>query len=393
VKLQSGQPYFLLKNGKLNSCSALSSDITTDIAIIGAGISGALMAYTLLRNGLGAIVLDRHEAGCGSTGASTALLQYEIDAPLSVLAEQKGIRHASTVYQLSVKALELIRNVSEEVGYNGYHSCSSLYFAHAGDRAPFLKKEYEIRKKAGIAVKLLLAAELESYYGLKSEAGILSANAAKLDPYLFTEKIHCYNRKHGVQLFTGTCISNIRYEEGYIHMRTDKGFHIRSKKLIYASGYETLDEIDLPVKLKTTYAFAGTVMKELPDLFKDTVMWNTGDPYLYLREDAGRLIVGGRDEDFSGTKDTVKKTKRLCEDLKRYFPVLSPEPEYSWSGTFAETKDGLPYIGDCPTFPGAYFALGFGGNGITFSAIAAEIITGLIKKTRPENGELFRLNR
>ena len=41
------------------------------------------------------------------------------------------------------------------------------------------------------------------------------------------------------------------------------------------------------------------------------------------------------------------------------------------------TKDGLPYIGSLPGQRHTYFALGFGGNGITFSVIAGQIIAGL----------------
>jgi len=54
---------------------------------------------------------------------------------------------------------------------------------------------------------------------------------------------------------------------------------------------------------------------------------------------------------------------------------VSLEVAYAWSGTFGETKDGLPYIGGVhPRFPHTYFALGYSGNGITFSVVAAEII-------------------
>lgn len=59
------------------------------------------------------------------------------------------------------------------------------------------------------------------------------------------------------------------------------------------------------------------------------------------------------------------------------FPRIDLEVSYTWAGTFGETKDGLAYIGQTPEFPHAYFALGYGGNGITFSVIAAKIITDL----------------
>ena len=62
-------------------------------------------------------------------------------------------------------------------------------------------------------------------------------------------------------------------------------------------------------------------------------------------------------------------------------------------GTFAETKDGLAYIGSVPDFPRYLFALGFGGNGITFGAIAAEIIRDQLLQRPNAAGRLFRFGR
>jgi glycine/D-amino acid oxidase-like deaminating enzyme len=47
---------------------------------------------------------------------------------------------------------------------------------------------------------------------------------------------------------------------------------------------------------------------------------------------------------------------------------------YAWAGTFATTNDSLPFIGKLPGYPGVWAALGYGGNGITFSVVAATIL-------------------
>lgn len=59
------------------------------------------------------------------------------------------------------------------------------------------------------------------------------------------------------------------------------------------------------------------------------------------------------------------------------FSRINLEGSYTWAGPFGETKDVLAYIGQTPKFPHTYFALGYGGNGITFRVIAAKIITDL----------------
>jgi glycine/D-amino acid oxidase-like deaminating enzyme len=69
------------------------------------------------------------------------------------------------------------------------------------------------------------------------------------------------------------------------------------------------------------------------------------------------------------------------------------EVSYTWAGTFDETKDGLAYIGQTPEFPHAYFALGYGGNGITLSVIAAKIITDLHLGRPNPDADIFRFDK
>ena len=72
---------------------------------------------------------------------------------------------------------------------------------------------------------------------------------------------------------------------------------------------------------------------------------------------------------------------------------LETETAFEWVGTFAETPDGLPYIGRDANYPGFLFALGYGGNGITFSVIAAEIIAAECRGRSGKDADVFRIDR
>jgi glycine/D-amino acid oxidase-like deaminating enzyme len=110
-----------------------------------------------------------------------------------------------------------------------------------------------------------------------------------------------------------------------------------------------------------------------------------------------RIIIGGEDVSFKNAtlRDRIipDKTKRLEQRLKKLLPALETETAFEWAGTFAETPDGLPYIGRDPEYPGVLFALGYGGNGITFSAIAAELLTAECLSQTARDADLFRLDR
>lgn len=130
----------------------------------------------------------------------------------------------------------------------------------------------------------------------------------------------------------------------------------------------------------------------------DVLLWNTDDPYLYIRTTPdGRIIIGGRDENFSNAYSRDKlinqKAKDLKKDFNNLFPSIEFKPEFNWTGTFGSTKDGLPFIGTYKTLPNSYFSLGFGGNGITFSLIAAEIITDQMRGKTNSDAAIFSFER
>ena len=104
------------------------------------------------------------------------------------------------------------------------------------------------------------------------------------------------------------------------------------------------------------------------------------------------LVIGGG---ISGalTAYLPRKEVLLEKDFKKLFPSISFKREFGWSGVFGKTKDSLPYIGNTRKTPNTFYALGFGGNGITFSLVAAEIITDLLLGKRNEHAEIFSFSR
>jgi glycine/D-amino acid oxidase-like deaminating enzyme len=90
MDLTSDLPFWTVRNGLMRVYPPLAEDLHCDALIIGGGISGALLAYRLVQAGVDSVLIDRRDIGQGSTSASTALLQYEIDTPLCELQERVG---------------------------------------------------------------------------------------------------------------------------------------------------------------------------------------------------------------------------------------------------------------------------------------------------------------
>jgi glycine/D-amino acid oxidase-like deaminating enzyme len=169
--------------------------------------------------------------------------------------------------------------------------------------------------------------------------------------------------------------------------------------VIYAMGYEAPLILKPPlVSLHSTYALVTEPLPDFGRWAEEPLLWETARPYAYLRStDDRRLLIGGMDLDFVDAARRDRRLpaqrRRLEEQLRRWIPSVEATTAYAWAGTFAQSEDGLPFIGEVPGMPGAFAALGYGGNGILFSVIAARLLTDLIDGTPNALSRLFRLDR
>jgi glycine/D-amino acid oxidase-like deaminating enzyme len=400
MKLSSGYPLSLIKNGLLFSYPKLEKNIKTDVVVLGGGISGALTAHYLIQEGIDCVLIDARSIGLGSTCASTSLLQYEIDTPLHQLIEMVGERNAVRAYKLGCSAITKLAALTAKIGMKDFEMKKSLYSAAYKKDIPFLRKEFEARKNCGLKVKYLDEKVVSKEYGFSSPGAILSDLAAATDTYILTHRLLQYNINKGLKVYDRTKMISIKHTSSNVQLKTQEKFVISAKKMVYATGYEVVNFISKKiVNLNSTYAIASEAFNSPVKFGKnDAMIWNTAKPYLYLRSTKdNRIIIGGRDEEFFShikrDKLIPQKTKQLQKDFKKIFPSIPFKTEFSWAGTFGSTKDGLPFIGANKNLPNSFFALGFGGNGITFSQVAGEIITSLIKGKKNKDAEIFSFER
>ncbi len=398
MNLHSSYPFWLAKNGLPFDYPKVEESTSADVVIMGGGISGALVAYHLINAGVNCMLIDARTIGLGSTCASTSLLQYEIDTPLCELIDKAGLKNAVRAYQLCAEAIDKLGKIAKKIKFTDFEFNQSLYYAAFKKDLFFLKEEFNARKENGFDVDFLDKRVLKKQFSIDAPGAILSAAGAQTNAYSFTHALLQYAKTKGVKVFDRTPIIHIEHHKNNVALTVENGCSIKAKKLVYATGYEAVKFIDEKiVALHCTFACASEQANEKQKFWTDDVLiWNTADPYLYMRSTKDkRILIGGRDEEFysPAKRDALLpgKIKQLVNDFNKVFPHIAFKPEFSWAGTFGATKDGLPFIGNYKKLSNSLFALGFGGNGITFSLIAAEILTGNItgRKNNDENIFLF----
>jgi glycine/D-amino acid oxidase-like deaminating enzyme len=401
MDLKSNEPFWLVKNGIIESFPSLRNDEECDILIVGGGITGSLIAHQCIEDGYKTILIDKREIANGSSSATTSMLQYEIDVPLYQLIDKIGKEGAEASYKACYDAIIQLEKICKKLKSDaGFSRKKSLYFASLKKDIRVLEQELQARKEAGYEVKWLEEEDLKKDYQLHhAYAGILSEMGGSVDAFKLAHEILAYNIKKGLKVYDKTAFTEIKYHRDYNEIILETGAKIKANKIIYCTGYETVNIIpEKFVDLLSTFAMVSEVNTQINDEFPDVLIWDTANPYIYMRTtDDGRILVGGEDEDFINPikRDQLigKKTKKLENTFQKYFPNANFYTDFSWAGTFGETKDGLPYIGEHKDFKNSYFVLGFGGNGITFSVIGMEMVSDWLNNKEHFLSRWFKFGR
>ncbi len=401
MDLKSGYPFWAIKNGLMHAFPPLRESIRCEVAVVGGGITGAVIADELTTHGFEVAVLEERDVAWGSTAASTALLQYELDTHLVDLATRYGEAQAVQAYRACAAGIPRLRALAASVRDVGFATQDSFYLASRARDVEGMRDECALRARHGFPVEWLDAGAIADRFGITAPGGILSRLGARLDPYRMTSRLLIRLERRGVRVFDRTAIATIEPTARGVTLRTAEGLTVRCRHLVVAAGYVAQRWIGQRVaRNRSSYAFVtNPVEPEALGALAHTLMWESARPYLYLRSTAdGRLLVGGEDDavDVPARRDRrlLKKARLLARKARQLLPALTFRPAFSWAGTFAETSDGLPIFGPHPQFgPRVRFAMAYGGNGIPFSVVGADLIRADLERRRHPLAALFSFER
>lgn len=357
-----------------------------DVVVIGAGITGSLVAQRLCAIGRRPLILERRcGAMLGSTAASTALLQFELDTPLVHLARKIGKRAAGRAWLCSRAAVNELRTQAHRLGIQArLESRPSLYLAGDLLDARGLRREVLARQKLGLPSELLERRQLQHHFNIERSAAILSHGNAEADPVALTAGFLRHALRSGARLHAPHEVTDLQGGRRDATITTADGIEIRARHVVVCTGYE-LPTI-VPATKHQIYSTWAMATAPQPERLwpQRALIWEASDPYLYVRATSdGRVICGGEDEEFSNDerRDALvpRKTALLATKLERLFPQLDTRAAYAWTGSFGGSASGTPSFGPIPGHPRCFAVLGYGGNGITFSMLAAAMIANAVR--------------
>lgn len=374
---------------------------------MGGGVTGCACAYLLARAGARVVLLEAQHIGRGSTAASTALLMHETDVDFTDLAARYGAPAARAIWRASRRAVKgLTATLGELEDSPPVAELPSIYLSMDERETAALRREVRARRRAGIPARWLSPSQLYAAAGVRGAGGIRTPGDAQTDPYRACLAFAGAARDLGASLHARSRAGRIVTSRGGVTIEVGDA-RVTAASVIVATGYATPDFTRLlrRFRMLNTYVIAtprlSAPVRRAVGL-GDVMWWDTNRPYHYARwTPDGRILFGGDDRPNrrirSGARRRAVLRERaaaLAADLGALYPALvGVRPEYAWEGLFATTPDGLPYIGRHRLYPHHLFALGYGGNGMTFAFLAAEILTRAIQGRPHPHDDLFAFAR
>lgn len=405
MRLRVGVPLWLSRApAAKRRYPVLRGQATADVAVVGGGMTGAAIAEAFADAGVKVVVVESKLVGRGSTAASTALLMNESDKGFLYLRRRYGDARAQRLWALSRSSVRGLVATVRRLGIDcDLTECDTVHFANRPERVADLFTEYQRRCDAGIAATWLDPAALRSQTSIDGAGAIRTHGNAQFDPYracigLISAAVH-----HGAQIFERSTVERIITSRTEVVLHTRAGT-VTADRVIVATGYATPAFAPLAgrFRMSHTYVLATRQLKaqERRRLgLGDFLLWDSARPYHYARWTRdGRLLLGGNDRPLLPPSRRARAFASSRAQLRDYYGTLLPalrdvEIEYAWEGLFAQTRDGLPFIGAHRRYPRHLFALGYGGNGMTFGFLAARLLVDAFMNRGNDDLELFRFGR
>ena len=362
----------------------LARDLRCEIAIVGSGITGAMVAEHLTSLGRDVVLIDREREGFGSTSASTAMLQWEIDLPLRRLVGLYGFEAAADVYRRSFSAVAGLIGLAGELALPcNFLPRDTVYLAAGEVGWRELQEECELRHRAGLPGTLLDHPTLLSRFGFDRAAAIVSPGSAEADPLSLCHALLSVAAARGARLYRDEAVSFDGTAQSAAVVLAS-GHVVEANHVVLATGYVMPDCVHSDLhQIASSWAIA-TVPQAPETLWPGrALVWEASDDYIYCRTTAeGRIVFGGEDEeeDDPARREALAQAKAtaLRAKLQALLPKAEARISHHWSGAFGKTSDGLPLIGRVPGQPRMLAAYGYGGNGITFSFLASRLLGALV---------------
>lgn len=358
-----------------------------DAIIVGAGLTGALIADGLSSRGLCLLVIDRRMPVSAGTAGSTAILRCGLPGGLARSSEALGSSIAEHLWHRTEQAVERLLATVAELGVDcGLERRRSLHLGTSEQDAEALEAETALRNMAGIRSQFLTKTQLLAQYGLDSHGALLAPMAAVLNPVQLANALLLRAARRGTDIVANMEILEATQSGGRVHLLTSDGDFLSAGEALFCTGSEVPDGVmpqaERQVPVTSLVTRPGL---DLPHWLDRCVVSRGTEDELALRTTAdGRLmahrLAGTEDrKDWPHALPGPHPVGNLAAEVSALLGVDLGEPDWCWTDHLPGRPFGLPLLTPLASVPQAQAVLGHGANGIVFSKMAADMVLAALE--------------
>jgi glycine/D-amino acid oxidase-like deaminating enzyme/nitrite reductase/ring-hydroxylating ferredoxin subunit len=357
--------------------AALAASDKFDVVIAGAGITGITLALLMQKSGRRVAVLEAESIGFGTTGGTTAHLNTLLDTPYTTIIKNFNLEHAQGVYHSTRAAIDLVREHVEAYNIDcGFELQDAFLYAQNESQQKELEDIYEACVQTGLKIEFTDSIPVPVAF----QKAVRIKEQAKFHPLRYTHRLAQAFVEAGGTIVEHCRVNDAKKEESanVLSVETSIGYFV-CDQLVYTTHIPPgVNLLHLRCSPYRSYAMS---VKLDGESYPEHLSYDMYDPYHYYRtqviDGEKFLIVGGEDHRTGDESNTNGCFLKLESHIRSHFNVSSVT--HRWSSQYFEPADGLPYIGHLPGNPeNVFVATGFGGNGITYSHVAALVLKSML---------------
>lgn len=363
----------------------ITGDIDVDVAVIGSGATGISTAlYLAQEHGIQAVVLEANQSAWGCSSRSGGQGQNASGRlTRAQWVERWGLDVARKLDTEIRTGFENFRQLTTEIDCDAFDG-GHLYLAHRPEKIAYLRKTTEfLRATFGYDTRMLSAEEVRRDYCDEREqvGAMFEPEGVGIHPLKFTFGLLRKARALGVKVHPGSPVRGWQTIGGVHHLQTPGGV-VRAKRVAVCTGGYTGQKLSPLLKNKILPILSNSVVTrpltqtELKacNFLSRTFLTDTRTLRFYYRLLAdNRLQLGSRSSVTGADAEDPVHLKLLTDAIARKFlPLAGIEIDYSWWGWVDVSHDMMPRISRPDPTQSVWYAVGYGGNGVSFSTWAGK---------------------
>lgn len=383
-------PYWVDSTGTTNYPS-LNENISTDVVIVGGGMTGIVTAYMLLKEGLEVVILEADKIVQGTSAHTTAKITSQHGLIYDKTANSLGLDMAKQYADANENAIKMISRIVSENNIDcDFKQQSAYVYTHLDKYISKIENEAKTAASLGINAHYIE----ETPMPFKVKAAVRFDNQAQFHPRKYLLSLARIITDMGCEIYENTRAVDL--EEGKsCTVITDSGFKVFASNVVIASHYPFYDKRGLyftRIYPERSYALGIIPHEKYPGGMYITAE----DPGVSFRsqpyKDTEMIIVGGEHHKTGHGENTNQHYLNVLNSAKGSFGV--DEVLYRWSTQDCMTMDSIPFIGHLTSqTPNIYVATGFQKWGMTSSHASAMILTDLITRGKSPWEDVYSPSR